>query len=263
MHLYIHMQIKYISPPLIIEDSTLEVVYHATNRRDVKKMGKEIYRKLKKEEIGAIGIGAMIVFIAMVLVAGIAASVLIQTSTKLETQAMASGQETIAEVSSGIAVTQVQAKYDGTNGLDYVAVHIRARAGSRDIDLSETVVEISDSATKDLLVYNTGSDRFDDTSDIGGDIFTGGNAFTNADGTHFGIIVLEDADDSISNTNPVLNKGDHVIIAIDVSDGGCFNHLGTRTDVFGMIIPEEGSPGVISFTTPESYNSNEPVVELQ
>jgi len=46
---------------------------------------RNIFETIKRKDIGSIGIGAMIVFIAMVLVAGIAASVLIQTSTKLET----------------------------------------------------------------------------------------------------------------------------------------------------------------------------------
>jgi flagellin FlaB len=50
---------------------------------------------LRRKDVGSIGIGAMIVFIAMVLVAGIAASVLIQTSNRLEMQAMKTGQDTI------------------------------------------------------------------------------------------------------------------------------------------------------------------------
>ena len=64
--------------------------------------------EILKRDVGSIGIGAMIVFIAMVLVAGIAASVLIQTSTTLESQAMATGRETTDEVAGGIAVFDIE-----------------------------------------------------------------------------------------------------------------------------------------------------------
>jgi flagellin FlaB len=217
-------------------------------------MGKK--HNILKKEVGSIGIGAMIVFIAMVLVAGIAASVLIQTSTRLETQAMASGQETISEVSTGIAVDSVEGHKSGTT-LNYIVIEVRPRAGSQDVDLTETVLELSDSTTKNLMTQD--SSTFTDWDGINGDIFAAGNFVASA--LKYGIIVLEDADSSCSSgTVAVINKGDHVLLTVDVNTA--FGGLSTRTDVFGQVIPEEGSPGVISFTTPASYGSDT-VFELQ
>jgi len=218
-------------------------------------MRKKIFEILRKEEVGSIGIGAMIVFIAMVLVAGIAASVLIQTSTKLEAQAMRSGQETIAEVSTGIAVENIEGHKSGTT-LNYLVISVRPRAGSANVDLSEAVVELSDSSTKNLLIYDSGT--FTDTSGINGDIFAAANFAASA--VQFGLIVLEDGDGSCTGPTPVINQGDHVLITINASSafgGG----LSTRTDIVGQVIPEEGSPGVISFTTPAAYPDT--VIELQ
>ena len=218
-------------------------------------MGKKIFKILRKEEVGSIGIGAMIVFIAMVLVAGIAASVLIQTSTKLESQAMKSGQETIAEVSTGISVTEIEGHYDGTS-IDELGIIVRARAGSADIDLAETVIELSDSQTKNLFVYD--STEFCDTPDIDGDLFALDEF--DAAATRFRIVVLEDADGSVTDTNPVINKGDYVLLCLSV-DTAFSPGFSTRASVFGQVIPEEGSPGIITFTTPASFV--ETVMELQ
>ena len=218
---------------------------------------KKIESLLRKKDIGAIGIGAMIVFIAMVLVAGIAASVLIQTSGKLETQAMQSGQETIAEVATGIHIASVLGyNISGQGNISRLAIEVRARAGSSGIDLSETVLELSDSTTKNLFTYNSGN--FTATADIDGDIFRW-NFYPWANNTVFGIIVLEDADGSITQSNPVLNMGDHVLLTVNVTMA--FGGFATRVDVTGQVIPEECSPGVISFTTPAAYSNA--VVELQ
>ena len=209
---------------------------------------------LKRKDVGSIGIGAMIVFIAMVLVAGIAASVLIQTSTTLESQAMATGQETTAEVSTGLSVVNIEG-YNSSGSITHLAVIVRPRAGSSDIDLGETVIEISDSATKNFLTYNsdyTGKDSID------GNIFN--SNFYTSDATHFSVIVLEDADNSCSASGTVvINSGDYVILGVNTSQ--CFGGLSPRDDIWGTVIPEIGSPGVISFKCPASFT--EAVLELQ
>lgn len=222
-------------------------------------MGK-IRTLLRNKDVGSIGIGAMIVFIAMVLVAGIAASVLIQTSTKLEAQAMITGADTTDEVATGLAIVDIEG-YKTSTTLTELAIMIRCRAGSKDIDLAETVIEISNSTTKAFLDYSDTGD-YTDYSSIGGALLSDSAKYPD-DGTDFGVIVLEDADNSCSSgTTTVINSGDYVCLAINASltfptSGG----LSPRDDVWGLVIPELGSPGVIKFTCPASFT--EKVIELQ
>ncbi len=169
-------------------------------------MGK-IIKKLKADDIGDMGIGAMIVFIAMVLVAGIAASVLIQTANRLEIQAMQTGQETIGEVSTGLGVTAITG-FKGVENLSYMTISIQPRSGSFSIDLEQTYIELSDSNKKVILMYD--ETEFVDTDAINGNVFT--STFTDdLDTTHFGVIVIEDADVSLSAPTPVINQGDQVL----------------------------------------------------
>jgi flagellin FlaB len=221
-------------------------------RRDVNQMGK-ITKILKADDIGDMGIGAMIVFIAMVLVAGIAASVLIQTANRLEMQAMVTGQETIGEVATGCAVTAISGHRtdDADDCLDLMIISIRPRAGSISIDLEQAYVELADSEVKVILKYT--SAEFHDTDEIDGNFFED-SFYNNLDSTHFGVIVLEDADSSLSATTPVINKGDQVIITINLdlvfTAGPGVN---TRTAMWGLVQPEDGAPGVYAFTTPASF----------
>jgi len=220
----------------------------------------EIFNILKKKDVGSIGIGAMIVFIAMVFVAGIAASVLIQTSTTLESQALATGRETTHEVAGGIAVFDVEG-YVNTD-IDGLAITVRPRAGSPEIDLNHTVILLTDGTLKVLLAYDyLDPTHFNSTVDVSdGDVF--GFAWDNLTKEEFGIMVLEDADTSLSRFNPVINQGDKVMLFVDAN--ACFTTtpgIDERTDVTGFIYPEHGSPGVISFRSPASYSDT--VYDLQ
>jgi len=116
------------------------------------------------------------------------------------------------------------------------------------------VIEISNSEAKYLLRYG---DALTNTTTVDGDIF-GVTDF--GDLNTFDVIVLQDADGSLSAANPVLNYGDHVVLAID-SEAVFGWSIQPRTDVFGLVIPEEGAYATIGFTTPASITTE--VVELQ
>ena len=59
---------------------------------------------MKDDKIAAIGIGAMIVFIALILVAAVAAAVIIQTAEKLQQNAQTAGDDTADEMSGKIMI---------------------------------------------------------------------------------------------------------------------------------------------------------------
>jgi flagellin FlaB len=209
---------------------------------------------LKFNREGSIGIGALIVFIALVLVAGIAASVIITTSVNLESQTMATGTQTTGEVSAGYAVYSVEAYAATGQDISKLAIMVRPIAGTGYIDLSTTYIELSDSTNKVILNYTS---SYYSAPSGQNDIF-GANVFPNfggtGDATRFGLLVVEDADSSMSSTAPLMNRGDKVFICINAT--GCFNNIAERSDIWGTVVPEMGTPANFEFRTPSTYSDN-------
>jgi len=208
-----------------------------------------------KGKRGAMGIGTLIIFIAMVLVAAVAAAVLINTSGFLQQKAMATGKESTEQVASGLSTLQVIGIHDN-KAINYLAIYITPNAGSAAIDLNQTKILITDGEKKAVLRYN--SNAYADLT-TGGEVTNTSLAAWNLSGGEFGIIVLQDADGSCKSTTPVINKGDIVALTINASAVGL--NLVPRTTVTGSVIPEFGAPAVIQFTTPAAYTQT--VIELQ
>ena len=95
------------------------------------------------DDRGQVGIGTLIVFIAMVLVAAIAAGVLINTAGFLQSQAEATGQESTDLVSERIDVTSTVGIVNDTNTdqLSEIRVGVSGAAGSDQIDLSSATIQ--------------------------------------------------------------------------------------------------------------------------
>ena len=68
-------------------------------------------------------------------------------------------------------------------------------------------------------------------------------------------------DHACSSSNAVINSGDYIVLTLDTAAIFDGNGLDPREHIWGMIMPEEGSPGIISFNVPCSFTS--PIVDLQ
>jgi len=200
------------------------------------------------------GIGAMIIFIAMVLVAGIVAYVLLSTGSLLEIQSGNTGTQTIKEVSSGLKVSTIQGH--NTAGLiDKIVILITPRAGSPEIDLTGVLIELSDSEQKNIREYSS-SYLIDGTAGL--DSLFDVDAFSSV-ASEFGAIVLIDDDGSCSQTTPVINRGDSVMLALNTT--ATLSGIGENINIMGNVIPEEGAWSIIQFRTPSSFVN--PILILQ
>ena len=223
------------------------------NKRRVEK------RKIKVEEEAMVGIGTLIVFIAMVLIAAVAASVLITTSETLQSRARTVGTATIREVSAGVSIESITG-YTNVNKteIEYIALTVRPRAGSKDIDLGLcTLSVLYDNLTiltlNESLVQNVNTDN----KSVFQTPITSGSSYTILDNTSsikFGVIAIHDPDSSVINTNG-MNSGDRIIIivnlsAIITSQGG----LPPREAVEGTLTPEIGIMAQYDTTAPAVFS---------
>ena len=121
---------------------------------------------------GQVGIGTLIIFIALVLVAAVAAGVLVNTAGDLQSKAAATGEDAQAGVSNQIEVvsaTGVDLYTDANDDpdIDTVELVVKKSAGSDDIDLSEATIQYNSGTALVTLTHTTGTAGVDTFSSVG------------------------------------------------------------------------------------------------
>jgi len=94
-----------------------------------------------EDDRGQVGIGTLIVFIAMVLVAAIAAGVLINTAGFLQTQAENTGTESTEQVSNNINVLGAVGQVNNTDQVNETRLAVAPAAGSDALNLEEITIQ--------------------------------------------------------------------------------------------------------------------------
>ena len=131
----------------------------------------------RNQEEGSIGIGAMIVFIALILVAAVASTIIIKTAEELQQNAESTSDDTRKEISGKISI--INMIVNGSDGTDLNSVIVTAKvaSGSTDVLVNniDYMVTCGDTASFGIVTGNLG------TESPWGQVIAG-TAGTNVDG---------------------------------------------------------------------------------
>jgi len=205
-----------------------------------------------------VGIGTLIIFIAMILVAAVAAGVLLKTSGKLQQKATVTGEQAQKEVSTNIKVIDVVGYVNNTATHQINAIVVRAQlsAGSGDVRYEDIVLNYhsGDIYVAGILFNGTGSSNDNagilNVTDpiwkaenvVGGD---------DKDKAQFYIRRIKDKGDY----NTVLEPTEIIEIVFWVEDNNGNDHpLSNDQEFHLMIQPKAGQTTAITRTTPSVIN---------
>ena len=203
------------------------------------------------DDRGQVGIGTLIVFIAMVLVAAIAAGVLINTAGFLQSQAEATGEDSTDLVSERLDVTSsvgIVEEGEDPEALDEIRLTVAGSPGADNIDLRDTTLQAVGPDGQENLVFA----EIDDEGDVG-DIGEGEFAVKNSDGE------FVDEDDSA-----VVGPDDQFTIVLDPNespfeDDGAFPE-GSQSSI--DIVSPAGATTSVDLRAPDLYNEGGEAVRL-
>ena len=196
-------------------------------------MSDEYQRTDRDVEAGSIGIGAMIVFIALILVAAVASTIIIKTAEELQQNAESTSDDTRKEISGKISILQVMVNGSDGTDIDSLMITAKVASGSMDVQVQDIDWVITcGGSTYGLITGNLG-----DSDWAGGNIlrpesvnadYLNGDDYAATDelvaGTTFKFDINLDKDDTFDAVDEGAGSGDDANVD---GAGACATSAGT------------------------------------
>ena len=185
----------------------------------------------ESENRAQVGIGTLIVFIAMVLVAAIAAGVLVNTAGFLQATAEDTGQESVDQVTERLDVVNEHATVNSSGeGVGYLNLTVGLASGAGAVDMDDTTIKYL--SNDEVATLTNSSDA-------------------TASSSEFKLTAIEetDSDDSYGVLNSDEDRYEVVISATDIEPNG--EGLTTSETVQLEITTQAGGTTDVVLTMPD------------
>lgn len=185
-----------------------------------------MFRPPQQPERAQAGIGTLIIFIAMILVAAIAAGVFFDITGSLRGSASETSQQSADQVTTRLEVINVVGT-DVTDTVDTVEITVRSASGSGIIDIGSTTIQwLGPSGSVDLRLGAT------------------------ADATQFAMDTARDEDSSIADSDTLNGPKDRATLRFDAAAIGG-QGLGAGSTVTLSMTTGTGGTTTVYISVPE------------
>ena len=195
-------------------------------------MDEQVFITDNRRESGSIGIGAMIVFIALILVAAVASTIIIKTAEELQQNAESTSDDTRKQISGKVSIVEVLVKtvadpLNSGSSTDVATMEVIGRISSGSIGVADGDIEYSISCKVSYTATSTTFAVVDSgTADLKGlgdttgisatDMIAGGTyVITTVGDATFGDIDVNGDDQDGSKTDGSYLAGDEITVASD------------------------------------------------
>jgi flagellin-like protein len=192
-----------------------------------------MFESIDTDERGQVGIGTLIIFIAMVLVAAVAAGVLINTAGLLESSASDTAADSQAQVSNQVTVVSASGTTGASNNdvqtLDFT---IMKSAGSDDIDLADATIEYSTEDVAKTLTFSA----------------------SGTSGSEFGVFEI-DGTGPQSAANAVLSdQSDRKVVRLSLASGDIGDVLSEGEEATVKFVDQSGATTIYGVNVPDTID---------